>query len=630
MKKTSQAVLLVLVAVGLIASALILLKRNAYEKANRTVEIVVDNDNLRLSTPLGMKMQDVYRRFAAAGATTLGVYEVKLGDLIDTEQVRLMPRKLENSSKTDTGARFAYVLVPRTQAAEDLLHAYFPLYFGPDSCPKGLDFCSAPQMPMEELRKISLGIPLPDTTMYVSPRLVNNPADTEASIAYKADALGRIGNLSAVVFEGDSALGWPALQDTVVKEFKSRPKIIVGDVEMVVQNGNAALIHRLKDQTVPVHGISRDEMKKATPPANIARYVRAARERGVRVFYVRLFVDDFGKNRADALDENIAYVKSLSDALKADGYVPGQVKPLPPFAVSRILRALVAAGAAALCLLLAGAYLPIPDVISILLSLLCIPVFAAAPQGLAHLLIKLAALTTACIAPGMATAIFFLKPREGKEPSAMGFGANVAAWLGSTVVSLAAGIFIAALLTDRNYFLRIDVFSGVKFAFVAPLLVVFYGWLRATGVKLKEFLDSPVRYMEAGLAIILAGVLAVYLLRSGNQPPVGVSDVEKSFRGSLEMFFYARPRTKEFLLGHPAMLLLGLIPMLRFNFIYPAILMLAVMGQVSVVNSFCHLHTPISFTLLRVALGVILGFVVGAVVRVAAALALRMTRNLRL
>ena len=69
-----------------------------------------------------------------------------------------------------------------------------------------------------------------------------------------------------------------------------------------------------------------------------------------------------------------------------------------------------------------------------------------------------------------------------------------------------------------------------------------------------------------------------------------------------------RPRTKEFLLGHPAMLVL-----LYFGYDLRKIvvLLLGVIGQVSIVNTYAHLHTPLAVSLLRSFHGLWLGILLG-------------------
>jgi hypothetical protein len=76
--------------------------------------------------------------------------------------------------------------------------------------------------------------------------------------------------------------------------------------------------------------------------------------------------------------------------------------------------------------------------------------------------------------------------------------------------------------------------------------------------------------------------------------------------------FMVRPRTKEFLIGHPA-LVATLVLAARGagrSWLLPLVLVGAI-GQVSMVNSFCHLHTPLALTIARTFNGLWIGVLLG-------------------
>ncbi len=85
-------------------------------------------------------------------------------------------------------------------------------------------------------------------------------------------------------------------------------------------------------------------------------------------------------------------------------------------------------------------------------------------------------------------------------------------------------------------------------------------------------------------------IMVIYLLRTGNSVPELVSSWEIKLREGLEALLKVRPRTKEFLLGHPLMFLL-----LYFGYAQKRLplLLLGIIGQISVVNTYAHLHTPL-------------------------------------
>lgn len=109
------------------------------------------------------------------------------------------------------------------------------------------------------------------------------------------------------------------------------------------------------------------------------------------------------------------------------------------------------------------------------------------------------------------------------------------------------------------------------------------------------------------LGVLAAGLLLFYMIRTGNTT-VGISDMERAFRAFLDKVLVVRPRTKEFMFAHPIMLAI-----LYFGYrrqLWPCVLLGAI-GQVSLVNTFEHLHTPIMISLLRTANGLALGLLIG-------------------
>ena len=114
--------------------------------------------------------------------------------------------------------------------------------------------------------------------------------------------------------------------------------------------------------------------------------------------------------------------------------------------------------------------------------------------------------------------------------------------------------------------------------------------------------------MLAGTLLLAA---AVMLLRSGNYGLVGTSEI--MFRDWLEKILGARPRTKEFLVGYPALVVWYYLKRQEMWAHWREILRLAVtLAFSSAVNSFCHFHTPLSLTLLRGFNGWWIGLVLGS------------------
>jgi hypothetical protein len=112
-------------------------------------------------------------------------------------------------------------------------------------------------------------------------------------------------------------------------------------------------------------------------------------------------------------------------------------------------------------------------------------------------------------------------------------------------------------------------------------------------------------------------------MRSGNESPLAPAGFERAFRSLLDRLLWVRPRTKEILFGHP-LLVLSLILFFRGQKRGVWLgLTLGVVGQVSLLNTFCHLHTPVLVSLARAVHGLWMGLLVGLALWLVVSLFLR-------
>lgn len=177
------------------------------------------------------------------------------------------------------------------------------------------------------------------------------------------------------------------------------------------------------------------------------------------------------------------------------------------------------------------------------------------------------------------------------------------------LIALAGGLTVGALLADRAYLLEFRVFTGVKLAQALPLAfsaaILYIVLFRKNACAPAR---KPPKALLALLLLCAAAALVLVLLRSGDNAAL-TGALETRARDWLERVLYARPRTKEFLLAFPALALFVTarersVPLLALPFG-----VLAEVGAVSVVNTFCHLFTPLRVSLARTLLGAGLGLV---------------------
>ncbi|MGP4078040.1 DUF5693 family protein [Halobacillus sp. K22] len=172
-------------------------------------------------------------------------------------------------------------------------------------------------------------------------------------------------------------------------------------------------------------------------------------------------------------------------------------------------------------------------------------------------------------------------------------------------ISLIGIVIIIGLLNGTVFLTGIALFRGVKLLYVVPLL--FFGVYALWGLTFKEVKQS-VKGWHLILFVLVGAAAVYYVLRSGNSQ--AVSELELWFRTKLEDWLYARPRSKEFLLGFPAYLLaLAVLP--RFKRIGKMLLIPGVIGFMSIVNTFTHLHIPLHISMLRTGYSIVFGYIIG-------------------
>jgi len=155
------------------------------------------------------------------------------------------------------------------------------------------------------------------------------------------------------------------------------------------------------------------------------------------------------------------------------------------------------------------------------------------------------------------------------------------------------------------------------------------GLIRFYVGKVSEFLSRKVEFKHLLILSILALGGIVLLLRSGNYPGPFLWGIESRAREILEKLLIVRPRIKEFFIGHPLMIL-GIYLYLKGGSrtlqvaqlgkkenlglktkSWQSFVILGLIGQVSIINSFCHAHTPLVISLTRTINGVWLGIIIG-------------------
>ncbi len=636
----TRRVLVWLVVLGLAASSAVLAMRHRLEARYRAVEIVLDGDDwVSLIRREGRLTSEVMADLRQRGAVSVALSDNTLKRLAEEGAVsyagggqlastgRLAALREPFAGLAAMGAlRTDAVYVSGSPDALEFVSARLTALLGPERV-RAINGAIEVLGTAPDLEELGLGFRPADAAPYraaglevvLRPRnfrgltpeslrvLVEGYASTTASPTL-IFALAEVQGYEELLVEAAAAYQRAGARYGRIEVFTARRK----------QKGEDRLTALMRPSVIRVFSITPEELLVLRPGEVVDKFVRAAAERNIRLLYVRpLLVTPAG---TPALEINLGVVETVARELRALGFSPGRARPLPPLEVPAPLIWVVALGAAALILLVAddlarvlgtpvarGAYGVILGA-AVLLSVLAGLTRFDAPWR------QVLALGTAVA--GATGATVWALPRERRS----GFGAAVTGWLTllrAVAAASATGVFVAALLSRWEFMLAFSTFLGVKAAHVAPVALVALmlafdrrreGDWRATVQELNGWVAQPLR-LGAALAVLVAGLAGVMLLARTGNISLPLAGAEQSLRTVLENLLVARPRTKEFLIGYPALVLAGVAASLGWRRVALAFALAGAIGTAGAVNSFSHLHTPLVHTVWRTGNALLLGAV---------------------
>ncbi|MGC9317681.1 MAG: DUF5693 family protein [Armatimonadota bacterium] len=627
-----------LIVIGLLAAVWVAVGRVMVEQTNRSVGMAVDwQEVVQLAGCQGVAPRDVLVALESAGATHLAVAEEPLEDIISRGEVALFRRGGAVEVYSDDDATL--------QRVAQALKTRFPGTYQKTTMPEGETWLSVPPAAVSVP---DAGVGYPRAALAAANalglKLVLRPrwqgVRTAAAISHVMQAAGDAG-AEIVVFDGEQVVGFPEHVDVTAHQMR-RLGLTFGLIELTPQLGAQGLATRLRHQVVRVHSITEPEMRTIGVRRAVERFVRAARERGVRLLYLRMLP----ASDAGLLEGNADYLHAVQTGLRETGLTSGIPRPYAPLSTAPWRLALVQLGVVGAGLWLLQALFGLQGRHFWPLALVLIAGGAAAmfvAQDLGRTVAALGAavvfpIIAVCYAGRAATA-----PEDGRPGLLRALPELIGAFLIVCAVSAFGGLLVVGLLGETTFMIKVAQFRGVKVAQLLPILAVALVWLArstrsyeeavsdatpemvdyrsgetvaewpALWRGLREAFASLVAYWHVAAVFAALALLAMLMLRSGNQPEGAVLPMELELRSVLDRLLVVRPRTKEVFLGHPVMLL-GLLLALRDTRrgLWIA-LAVGTIGQISLVNSFCHIHTPLLLTVMRVLNGMWLGAVGGLV-----------------
>lgn len=426
---------------------------------------------------------------------------------------------------------------------------------------------------------------------------------TEESIRFVLNELEQINNVETIYFS-DSKV--PAYDTETFQEYLQDKQIGFVEFTSNKQQGFKWLAQAISEndtnyKMVRMHTIE-DGKLKTTPVSDLMdRYELALSERNNRVFLFKL-------PNTEEITEDIAYFDESITAFeqvieKEDYHLVNHVGNFNLPVVSKIVT--IIAGLASIMIFMLfvaeAGFVKTSYVLGVLgtigyIGLVFLKVNVAA---------RLMALFGSIMFPTYAVATAMKEERKTISETLVEF-------LKVMLYSFGGVLTIIGCLSRTSFALGLDLFLGVKVATVAPIaLVLAYLLFKEHQYDFKYYtgwMGKTITYRDIIIIGAVLLILKTYITRSGNSGTI--SDFERSFRQILNNVLGVRPRTKEFLISYPVLLAL-----LYYGYRerYILLVILAVIGPASFVNTYAHIHTPILISLVRSAYGIVFGIILGLI-----------------
>lgn len=595
-------------AISVVLALVGVVQRNRVESHNRSICIAAEGDLIAsFAAADGVPMDQALNILKAEGLHGVVLSEEYVSDLISQGKVRIQffPATASNGDKTTAGSPILTV-VSGDPADLQRVERGIAIRFknaqvqvqGPNLIVTGI----SPAV----LRTVSVGIdPIVagqarQNGMQIIARLSNPvgiaPEGVQMELAWAHD-------LGATVFlpQGDQVLGRRDGIATMVDALRSN-QMLYADPEFAKMGGNTEVADLAPDLTVSLHSALPAELDKDTPAAAVERYVKAARERNVRILLLR----QLNQSSLSPLRDFGHFANTIAKRLLKEGDQLGAAHPFTEPSTPKALYPILGIAQVPIVFWIVSLFIPTAALPAAAIALLAALAAYSAKER------NPIAFITALAYPTVAVLAF----------DAYDKGNAVWKYLRTCLISLAGGLAVAALLSQLPYYVSAQEFQGVKAAVFLPILfaIVYFACKLANA---QEKLKNPLTYAAILLGLVILGVFAIMYMRTGNDNPAAVSPLELKLRNVLDHFLFVRPRTKSFLIGLPA-LWIAVLLMDRWRkasadkqaewggWVVFAIAA-AWISQTDIVNTLCHIHTPVLLSIERIAVELVLGAILGAI-----------------
>ncbi|RUT33295.1 hypothetical protein EJP77_06490 [Paenibacillus zeisoli] len=645
--KVSRKWLWILVVVGMVASLPLIYGRIQTEQTAKNVELIFNYRSLLESSYYQPNpeayLNEQLDKLQGAGVSTIAMFESNLDELSRSHRVMVystqdlinMKKLPLSSAATENQTYVVFTNEENARTFQPLIEDTFNTFdidVAPWSWEPGETAIRINTSMANALIKSFAPDPiamkmLRDKGFNILPRMSDSMPYDQTAVD-KMLTMFQENNVKHILFEGDAVKGFT--DDPEKKSLKAFADSLKAHGLGIVtieglkkpQAGFNKLAYDLNYNVVRLYSLS-DKDAKLDTDTLADRFALAVKDRKIRMIYINSMPSkDMSKSTiTDSVDNIVQTLGEPGNAIKRiekDGYHLGQAEAftVTSHTWDKMLKALVVLGGVAFVSILVSYFLPSLTLAALIIGLLgCAGLFVIHKQ---ELLEQMLSLLVAISAPTIAMLLAIKKVQETQRANyLMSSGRrlthSLVLFIKTSLLSLCAVPFVIALLNNITYALVLNQFRGVSLLHVVPVfLVALYVFLyqgKSVYSELRRWLRMPITVLWVACAVILGAVGLYYLSRTGNSGSLLPGEAE--FRSFLENTIGVRPRNKEFLAFHP-LFIMGVFAALRFpKLIY--VLIIASIGQLSMVDTFAHIHSPVLISLIRGLLGMGFGIIIGLI-----------------
>jgi hypothetical protein len=638
----SRKWLWILVVLGIVAALPVAYDRYQTESSASNVELVFNYRGLAEVASYHAHpeqfLQEQLDKLKAAGITSMAMFESTLDDFKKSR--RLMVYNAHDiaqmtQSVVPTDENFTYILFTNEENAGRLTPVIEDTFKSLDINVKPWEFHNQKGLIIETSPEDAALKPMqPDPIAFemlrskgfhIVPRMSDSlPYDQEAM--EKLLAYYEANDVKRILFEGDSVRGFNDNEDkNSLQSFANllnQHGIGIAAIENTKkpQAGMSTLAYNIHYNVVRLYSLSeKDALLDEDTIAD--RFALATKDRNIRMLYINTAPSRSASKAmvTDSIDNIIKSLKEPGNAIEQmekNGFHMGRAEAfhITDSSLQHYLKMVVVLGGVAFVALMISYFLPLLTLPAFVLGLIgSAGLYVLKPTLFEQALALLVAISGPTVA--MILAVRKLNALNGAD-SELATGRRVThaivLYIKTAIISMAAIPFVIALLNNITYSLVLNQFRGVSLLHAAPILLIAVFVILYRGGKpfrqIGKLFRTPITLLWVVVGVVIAGAGMYYLSRTGNAGKV--SSIEMVMRTFLENTFHVRPRNKEIAM-HP-LFLLGIFLSIRYrNAVY--IMIFAVIGQLSMVDTFAHIHSPMKISLARDLLGLGIGFILGLI-----------------